>query len=607
MTQVTMNHLESLGLLKMDFLGLRTLTVIRDTLDMLRQRGIDIDIDEIDMEDQKVYDLISSGETDGMFQLESEGMRSLMMQLRPENLGDIMVGISLFRPGPMSKIPDYIAGKNNRENVRYADKILEKSLGDTYGCMVYQEQVMEIVRDMAGYSLGRSDLVRRAMAKKKKDVMERERHVFIYGEDDVNGALKRGVSKKAATEVFDQMMDFAQYAFNKSHACAYAVVSYQTAWLKCYYEPEFMTALLNSFISNSDKLAHYMRYVKRRGIKLLPPDVNKSGAKFTVENGGIRFGLAALRQIGGAIDGLIKERENGDFIDLEDCISRTVTYINKSQIESLILSGCFDYTGANRAQLMAVYEQLIKSAAAKAKRELAGQGSFFDMEGAPRQSMELPDVPEFEPLQKLAFEKEKTGLYISAHPMEQYAEQIEKQSYTISDLTAAEHDIRAAEKYDGMRVRLMGIFTGIKTRITRQNKQMMANCVFEDMTGSMGVVVFPRTYKEQESKLRKDAVLTISGKVMVNEDGPPEIILDGIFDSSNIPTAQRLFIKVAKKNAAQMRSIISVLSRYAGENTVIVYVESNKQKLPMKRGVDISPALLRELKDMLGDENVAVA
>ena len=542
-----------------------------------------------------------------MFQLESEGMRSLMMQLRPENLGDIMVGISLFRPGPMSKIPDYIAGKNNRENVRYADKILEKSLGDTYGCMVYQEQVMEIVRDMAGYSLGRSDLVRRAMAKKKKDVMERERHVFIYGEDDVNGALKRGVSKKAATEVFDQMMDFAQYAFNKSHACAYAVVSYQTAWLKCYYEPEFMTALLNSFISNSDKLAHYMRYVKRRGIKLLPPDVNKSGAKFTVENGGIRFGLAALRQIGGAIDGLIKERENGDFIDLEDCISRTVTYINKSQIESLILSGCFDYTGANRAQLMAVYEQLIKSAAAKAKRELAGQGSFFDMEGAPRQSMELPDVPEFEPLQKLAFEKEKTGLYISAHPMEQYAEQIEKQSYTISDLTAAEHDIRAAEKYDGMRVRLMGIFTGIKTRITRQNKQMMANCVFEDMTGSMGVVVFPRTYKEQESKLRKDAVLTISGKVMVNEDGPPEIILDGIFDSSNIPTAQRLFIKVAKKNAAQMRSIISVLSRYAGENTVIVYVESNKQKLPMKRGVDISPALLRELKDMLGDENVAVA
>lgn len=607
MTQVTMNHLESLGLLKMDFLGLRTLTVIRDTLDMLRQRGIDIDIDEIDMEDQKVYDLISSGETDGMFQLESEGMRSLMIQLRPENLGDIMVGISLFRPGPMSKIPDYIAGKNNRDNVRYADKILEKSLGDTYGCMVYQEQVMEIVRDMAGYSLGRSDLVRRAMAKKKKDVMERERHVFIYGEDDVDGALKRGVSKKAATEVFDQMMDFAQYAFNKSHACAYAVVSYQTAWLKCYYEPEFMTALLNSFISNSDKLAHYMRYVKRRGIKLLPPDVNKSEAKFTVENGGIRFGLAALRQIGGAIDGLIKERENGDFIDLEDCISRTVTYINKSQIESLILSGCFDYTGANRAQLMAVYEQLIKSAAAKAKRELAGQGSFFDMEGAPRQSMELPDVLEFEPLQKLAFEKEKTGLYISAHPMEQYAEQIEKQSYTISDLTAAEHDIRAAEKYDGMRVRLMGIFTGIKTRITRQNKQMMANCVFEDMTGSMGVVVFPRTYKEQESKLRKDAVLTISGKVMVNEDGPPEIILDGIFDSSNIPTAQRLFIKVAKKNAAQMRSIISVLSRYAGENTVIVYVESNKQKLPMKRGVDISPALLRELKDMLGDENVAVA
>lgn len=607
MTQVTMNHLESLGLLKMDFLGLRTLTVIRDTLDMLRMRAIDIDIDEIDMDDKNVYELISSGETDGMFQLESEGMRSLMMQLRPENLGDIMVGISLFRPGPMSKIPDYIAGKNNRNNVHYADKILEKSLKDTYGCMVYQEQVMEIVRDMAGYSLGRSDLVRRAMAKKKKDVMERERHVFIYGEGDVDGALKRGVSEKAATEVFDQMMDFAQYAFNKSHACAYAVISYQTAWLKYYYEPEFMTALLNSFISNSDKLAHYMRYVKRRGIKLLPPDVNRSQSKFTVENGAIRFGLAALRQIGGAIDGLIEERKNGDFIDLEDCISRTVTYINKSQIESLILSGCFDYTGANRAQLMAVYEQMIKSAAAKAKRELAGQGSFFDMEGAPRQSTPLPNVPEFQLLQKLAYEKEKTGLYISAHPMEQYAEQIEKQSCTVSDLLKAEHDIRAAEKYDGTRVRLMGIFTGIKTRITRQNKQMMANCVFEDMTGSIGVVVFPRTYKEQETRLRKDTVLTISGRVMVNDDAPPEIILDGIYDGTNDFKTQKLFIKVAKKNEAQMRSIISVLSRYAGSSPVIVYVASNNLKLPMKRGVDICQELIKELKDMLGDQNVAVA
>lgn len=607
MTQVTMNHLESLGLLKMDFLGLRTLTVIRDTLDMLRMRAIDIDIDEIDMDDKNVYELISSGETDGMFQLESEGMRSLMMQLRPENLGDIMVGISLFRPGPMSKIPDYIAGKNNRNNVHYADKILEKSLKDTYGCMVYQEQVMEIVRDMAGYSLGRSDLVRRAMAKKKKDVMERERHVFIYGEGDVDGALKRGVSEKAATEVFDQMMDFAQYAFNKSHACAYAVISYQTAWLKYYYEPEFMTALLNSFISNSDKLAHYMRYVKRRGIELLPPDVNRSQSKFTVENGAIRFGLAALRQIGGAIDGLIEERKNGDFIDLEDCISRTVTYINKSQIESLILSGCFDYTGANRAQLMAVYEQMIKSAAAKAKRELAGQGSFFDMEGAPRQSTPLPNVPEFQLLQKLAYEKEKTGLYISAHPMEQYAEQIEKQSCTVSDLLKAEHDIRAAEKYDGTRVRLMGIFTGIKTRITRQNKQMMANCVFEDMTGSIGVVVFPRTYKEQEMRLRKDTVLTVSGRVMVNDDAPPEIILDGIYDGTNDSKTQKLFIKVAKKNEAQMRSIISVLSRYAGSSPVIVYVASNNLKLPMKRGVDICQELIKELKDMLGDQNVAVA
>lgn len=606
MTQVTMNHLESMGLLKMDFLGLRTLTVIRDTVDMLEKRGIRVDIENIDMEDKNVYDLISSGETDGVFQLESEGMRSLMTQLRPENLGDIMVGIALFRPGPMAKIPDYIAGKNNRDNVHYADKILEKALGDTYGCMVYQEQVMEIVRDMAGYSLGRSDLVRRAMSKKKKDVMQRERHVFIYGEGDVDGALKRGVSEKAATEVFDQMMDFAQYAFNKSHACAYAVVTYQTAWLKRYYEPEFMTALLNSFISNSDKLAHYMGYIKRRGIQLLPPDVNKSDARFTVENGGIRFGLAALRQIGGAIDGLIAERKNGDFIDLEDCINRTVNYINKAQIESLILSGCFDYTGAKRAQLMAVYEQLIKSAAAKAKRELSGQGSFFDMIEAPRQAMPLPDIPEFEPLQKLAYEKEKTGLYISAHPLEQYAEQIERQECKIGDLLAAEHDISAAEKYDGARVSLMGIFTGIKTRITRQNKQMMANCVFEDMTGSIGVVVFPKAFKEQESKLRKDVILTASGRVMVNEEGPPEIILDAISDKIK-SGKEKLYIKIAKRNAAQMRSIISVLENYAGTSGVIVYVASEKKKLPMKRGVDISPALLRELRDLLGSENVAVA
>ncbi len=414
-TQYNMHNIEDLGLLKMDFLGLRTLTVIRDTLAFIKKNhGIDIDMDALDMADPEVYRLMSSGETDGIFQLESDGMRSLMTRLRPENLGDIMVGISLFRPGPMAKIPDYIEGKNHPERVKYDHPILEKLLKDTYGCMVYQEQVMEMVRDLAGYSLARSDEVRRAMSKKKADVMEKERQVFIYGSDTVDGALKRGVSEKVANKVFDQMMDFAQYAFNKSHACAYAVVAYQTAYLKRHYPAEFMTALINSFISVSEKVSHYIRYARGIGIEVLPPDINKSEKVFSVEEGKIRFGLSGLTNIGDSIAIMIGERnEKGAYKDFQEFVRRNAGTVNKSQLESLILSGCFDYSGARRSQLMAAYERIYKNAQDEERRSASGQMSFFDLAGRQEEQYELPDIPEFEEKQKLSLEKQKLGIYLS--------------------------------------------------------------------------------------------------------------------------------------------------------------------------------------------------
>ena len=614
-TQYPMGDLEELGLLKMDFLGLRTLTVIRDAVDMVRkQYGVEIDIDNIDYDDPAVYEMISKGSTDGVFQLESEGMRSLMTQLRPENLGDVMVGISLFRPGPMAKIPDYIAGKNDRDSVHYAHPILEKDLSETYGCMVYQEQVMELVRDMAGYSLARSDLVRRAMAKKKQDVMEHERRIFVYGGDGVDGAIKRGVPESVAQDVFDQMMDFAQYAFNKSHACAYAVVSYQTAYLKHYYPKEFMTALLNSFITNSDKLAHYMRYIVSERIPLLPPDINRSQKLFAVENDGIRFGLYAIKNVGDAISGVVSEREeNGDYEDLQDFIVRNASVLNKTQIESLILSGCFDKCGGHRAQYMAAYDGILRNAQEKNKRDAIGQMSLFDFtdEGREFAKVTLPNVPKYDHRQLLAYEKDKTGLYISGHPLQEYAEYLGHQKETIAHILEAEHDFSLAAKLEGRQVELLGIVSSAKVRTTKQSRQQMMNAVLEDMTGSIGIILFPKVYMNFGEVIATDRIVRVTGRVMINEEGPPELNIEraSVFRAEDSKyLGKKLFVRIPTEDIELVHKLKEILRRYPGEQPTRLFAADTRKQYSIagREAVTYSDALLTELRAQFGEENVVL-
>lgn len=609
-TQYVMGNIEALGLLKMDFLGLRTLTVIRDALDMIyKNHGVKIDFDKIEPDDPAVYKMITSGSTDGVFQLESEGMRQLMTQLKPENLGDIMVGISLFRPGPMAKIPDYIKGKNAPKKVVYKHPIIEKILKETYGCMVYQEQVMEMVRDMAGYSLGRSDLVRRAMSKKKADVMAKERDIFINGTDGVPGAIALGVPKAVASEIFDQMTDFAEYAFNKSHACAYAVIAYRTAYLKCHYEREFMTALLNSFMGAPDKMAHYMRYMQKSGIPLYGPDVNKSYAVFACEGDGVRFGLEALKQVGGAIEYSIAERKKGDYADLYDFIERNCGNLNKSQLESLILSGAFDFTGETRSTMIVEYEKLLTAATGAVAQRLSGQSTFFDISDEPAAKPTLVRLPEYGIREKLAFEKEITGLYISGHPLKEYTaagDIFEK----ISGVLSAEDDRQAAARLDGTDVDVSGILSGVKVRSTKA-KQLMANAVLEDLSGTIGVIVFPKTFQYNESKLKNDAVVTISGRISIPEQGAPEIIAESITPYNPPDPAyigKKLYIRIHLENSALISKIKNVCAFYPGECLPRIVVSSTgaRYELPGEYKVGICSKLIDELKTAVGEENVGI-
>ena len=406
--------------------------------------------------------------------------------------------------------------------------MLEKILKDTYGCMVYQEQVMEIVRDMAGYSLARSDEVRRAMAKKKKDVMERERQIFVYGGDGIEGAVHRGVDERTAQKVFDQMMDFAQYAFNKSHACAYAVVAYQTAYLKCHYTAEFMTALINSFISSADKVAHYMRYLKQCGIKILPPSINHSEKYFDVQDGAIRFGLAALINVGDSIEAVFEERrKNGPYQDFVDFVKRNVSSLNKTQIESLILSGAFDEMGVKRSQLMEVYDRIFKNAQADEKRALSGQMSLFDLSGqATLPAVELPDIPEYDDKLKLTLEKQKVGMYLSGHPLQKYAEQLMQEAWSVEKILARAENPETVRDMEGLTVELAGIFSQLKARTTRRSKQMMANATFEDLTGSIGVLIFPAAYEQYKDEIQMDEICRLRARVAVGEE--TELLLEAV-------------------------------------------------------------------------------
>jgi len=539
-TQFTMNALEELGLLKMDFLGLRTLTVIRSACEAIKKsRGQSIDIDNIDYNEKPVYDLIASGRTEGVFQLESNGMRAFMKELAPSCIEDIIAGIALYRPGPMDFIPKYIKGKREKSEIKYTHERLKPILQDTYGCIVYQEQVMRIVRELAGYSSGRSDLVRRAMSKKKADVMEEERRNFIYGlGDTVPGCLKNGIPKAAAEKIFDEMTDFAKYAFNKSHAAAYAVIGYQTAWLKTNYPLEFMAALMTSVMDFTPKIAEYMAECKKMGINVLPPDINEGEGDFYVAKSGIRFGLSAIKNVGrGFVKSLVRERQkNGKYKSLSDFVNRLSEYeLNKRCVESLIKAGAFDSLGGKRSQYNAIYQGVISGISSGKRNTITGQISLFDIMGDTSVDMycdELPDIKELDKRILLDGEKEMLGVYLSGHPLEGYTEVLNRHTNAVSldfvaEENAQENGLINNRLHDGKMVTIGGIIANKSVKYTKNNK-MMAFVSLEDAYGAVEVVVFPNIYESVGSRLTDGAVIIAEGKASLKEDENAKVICDRV-------------------------------------------------------------------------------
>ena len=544
-TQYPMGTLERLGLLKMDFLGLRTLTVIRDTLDMMRQEGVDMKPEDIPTDDPTVYRMISSGDTDGVFQLESGGMRLFLQNMKPSCFEDIIAAISLYRPGPMESIPRYIAGKNDPETVHYETPLLKPILEVTYGCMVYQEQVMQIVRDLAGYSLGRSDLMRRAMAKKKKDVMAKEREYFVDGMVDENGqvvidgCVRRGVPREVAEHIYDEMSSFASYAFNKSHAAAYGLVAVQTAWLKLHHPVPFMAAILNSVMDNLPKAAGYIQYCRAHGIPILPPDVNQSVWKYSVGRDsrgtpGIRFGLGGVKNVGqGAVELIVKERSHGPFTDIFDFATRACgESVNKRTVESLIKAGALDGLGHNRAELLSVYEQLMDDAAQKKRQNLTGQLSLFDLAGpdggsAPQPPFQIPSLPEHPRKVLLSMEKEMTGVYITGHPLDEVRDLLGSGFTTVAQVMEDADSESRGQEYDGLSVSMAGILTQCRGKVTKKGS-MMGFLVLEDLTGSIEGLVFPKVYEKYAPMLSADSLVVADGKLSFREDDEPKLLVDAV-------------------------------------------------------------------------------
>lgn len=538
-TQYAMGNLEKLKLLKMDFLGLRTLTVIRDTLDLLEHQGIHIKVDDIPLDDPAVYAMISQGDTDGVFQLEGTGMRTFLTNMKPENFEDIIAAISLYRPGPMDSIPRYIAGKQNPDTIRYITPQLAPILDVTYGCIVYQEQVMQIVRDLAGYSLGRSDLVRRAMAKKDKAVMAKERAYFVHGsqEEGVPGAVANGVSERAAEAIFDEMSSFASYAFNKSHAAAYGVLSVQTAWLKYHYPAEFMAAIMSSMMGNAPKVASYIHYCRKQGIPVLPPHINHSAARFTVgtdEQGkkGIRIGLAAIKTVGEkAVDSIVQERrERGPFKNIYDfCHRIDGSLVNKRAVESLIKAGCFDGLGGARVQCIAVFEDIMDAQTRMRRNNIDGQLSLFDMggEAADTYETDYPPLREYPHKVLLAMEKEMTGVYISGHPLDEYTDTLDALDINTAYLAdLAEREDRGLSE-DGRMVTMGGILLSLRNRATKKGS-MMGFAVLEDLTGQVECLLFPQVYERYAGLVTPDMPVLVTGKLSVREDEETKLLVDAI-------------------------------------------------------------------------------
>ena len=607
-TQFPMTTLEELGLLKMDFLGLRTLTVIRDTLGFIQESGKEApDLDRLPFTDPKVYQMIAVGDTDGVFQLESGGMRQFLQQLKPDCFEDLIAGISLYRPGPMEQIPRYVKGKHNPGSVSYLHPLLEPILCTTYGCMVYQEQVMEIVRALAGYSYGRSDLVRRAMSKKKHDVMAKEREYFIHGTEGVVGAVKNGVPEAVADKIFDEMMDFASYAFNKSHAAAYAVLAYRTAYLKYYYPVEFLTALINSYLGSVDTVAKYVYSARNHGVKVLPPDVNFSRARFAPEKGAIRFGLSAVRNVGSAVmEAMVQDRNrSGKFTSFFDFCDR-VDGLNKRMLEALISAGCFDSMGGRRAQYLAVYERALDSSAAVKKARGAGQMSLFDLDGGDTLQSEqipLPVVPELSHQIILAKERESTGLYLSGHPLDNFEDQLKKLRYTIDELAEADG---TGTIQDEEMVTVGGLLTQCKQKPTRAGNSLMGYAVLEGITGSVEAVIFPRTLQQVGSLFVDDAPVLVRGKLNIREDRANSLLVE---EMKPLGEANRsLYIRFDSLPEDLVTKTCGFLKKYPGTIPVILYDAAKKigKGVPKEYNVTLSDAFLTAAEERFGKECVKI-
>ena len=609
--QFVMTTLEELGLLKMDFLGLRTLTVIKDAENLVKLHNKDFDINKIDYTDKEVYDAIGTGKCDGIFQLESAGMKSFMKELKPQNIEDLIAGISLYRPGPMDFIPQYIEGKNNPDKVTYDCPQLETILKPTYGCIVYQEQVMQIVRDLAGYSWGRSDLVRRAMSKKKAYVMEQERKNFIYGneEEGVKGCVNNGIDEKTAGKIYDEMIDFAKYAFNKSHAACYAVVSFQTAYLKTHYPVEFMAALMTSVVDNTDKVAGYVYACRQMNIPVLPPDVNKSQMGFSVEDGAVRFGLSAIKSLGRpTIEAILSERAVKEFSTMQDFVTRLISQINKRTVENLIKSGAFDTFGYKRKAMMIVHAQLIDDAQRHSKDSISGQMSLFDLGGDDLKKdfeIKIPNVGEYTKEELLEYEKEVLGIYASGHPLDEYAQMWKRHISAMTTDFEIDDETGEAKVRDGAKETIGGMIMN-KTVKTTKNGQLMAFITIQDLVGTVEVIVFPRDYMANRAIFDTATKVFITGRVTANVDENAKIICEKVVDFDSVP--RKLWIRFADKAEYEdnIPKLNSIIADSDGNDSVIIYCTKENQRiaLPKSQSVKVTSELLMSLRETFGEKNV---
>ena len=615
-TQFVMTTIEELGLLKMDFLGLRTLTVISDAVKLVeKNHGIKIDVDNIDYDDKKVLDSIGTGRCDGVFQLESAGMKNFMKELKPQSLEDVIAGISLYRPGPMDFIPKYIKGKNEPESVTYVCKELEPILEPTYGCIVYQEQVMQIVQNLAGYTMGQADNIRRAMSKKKQYVIDAERQNFVYGNEEqgIKGCIANGISEQAANQIYDSMVDFAKYAFNKSHAAAYAVVAYQTAYLKYYYPVEFMAALMTSVIDNTRKVAEYIYSCRQMGIKVLSPDINEGEGRFLATKDGIRYGMYAIKSIGRqVIDIILAEREaNGKYTTLSDFLSRVAgREVNKRAVENLIKAGACDGLDGNRQQMLLVYNTLIDNLNQEKKNSLAGQMSLFDLvseEEKKAYEVRFPNVEEYSKEIKLGFEKEVLGIYLSGHPLEEYEEKWRKNISAVTADFMLDEETNAVKIKDNQSVVIGGIITEKTIKYTKQNKAM-AFFTIEDLFGTVEVIIFPRDYEKYSRYLNEDEKVFVAGHANVEEDKNGKLICEKIYSFDD--TKRELWLQFATKEAFEEKEkeLYSLLYGSDGNDEIVIYIASPRamKRLGQNHNVHINLELVGNLTEFLGEKNVKI-